>query len=144
MNTTLSAAAGGLTVFLVTMWVEKHEKVGALCNGLLAGLVGITAGCDAADEKWSIFIGIVSGLLYYFSSNALPSMSSDLGFMKIDRTDDPLDAVSVHGVCGFWGVVASGLVRVHVGGAEYSVLSGCVFGGLVIICWTLVCSFIMF
>lgn len=117
MNTTLSAACGGLTCFLVTMWVEKHEKVGALCNGLLAGLVGITAGCDASNEGWSIFIGIVSGLLYYVSSNALPSMSSNLGFMKIDRTDDPLDAVSVHGVCGFWGVVASGLVRVNVGGA---------------------------
>jgi len=64
MNTTLSAAAGGLTVFLIKMFVDKHESVSALCNGILAGLVGITAGCDAADEKWSIFIGIMSGIIY--------------------------------------------------------------------------------
>lgn len=118
MNTTISAAAGGLTVFLVKMWVEHIESVAALANGLLAGLVGITAGCDAANSGWSLAIGVVSGLIYYASSRALPSMSSDLGFMKIDRTDDPLDAVSVHGVCGFWGAVASGLVRVFVQGAD--------------------------
>lgn len=144
MNTTISAASGGLTTFLLTMWVEKHEQVGALCNGILAGLVGITAGCDSADEYWSIFIGIMSGLIYYIASKALPSMSSDLGFMKIDRTDDPLDAVAIHGVCGFWGCVASGLTRVYVQGNDLSVLSGCVFGALVIILWTLACSTLIF
>jgi len=144
MNTTISAASGGLTTFLLTMWVEKHEQVGALCNGILAGLVGITAGCDSADEYWSIFIGIVSGFIYYIASKALPSMSSDLGFMKIDRTDDPLDAVAIHGVCGFWGCVASGLTRVYVQGNDLSVLSGCVFGALVIILWTLACSTLIF
>jgi len=102
MNTTLSAAAGGLTVFIIVMLVDKVECVAYLSNGLLAGLVGITAGCDAANSWWSLIIGLVSGALYVISTKTLK-------YLKID---DPLDAFSVHGINGFWGVVASGLVRV--------------------------------
>jgi Amt family ammonium transporter len=64
MNTTLSGATGGLTVFIVKMAVEKVECVSSLSNGLLAGLVAITAGCDGANAPWSIGIGCVGGLLY--------------------------------------------------------------------------------
>jgi len=102
MNTTLSAAAGGLTVFLLIMLLDKIECVSSLSNGLLAGLVGITAGCDAANSWWSLLIGVVSGILFVSSTK----------LMKYLKIDDPLDAFSVHGMCGFWGVIASGLVRV--------------------------------
>lgn len=102
MNTTLSAAAGGLTVFLLIMLLDKIECVSSLSNGLLAGLVGITAGCDAANSWWSLLIGVVSGILFVSSTK----------IMKYLKIDDPLDAFSVHGMCGFWGVIASGLVRV--------------------------------
>jgi len=61
INTTLSAAAGGLTVFILVMLLDKIECVSSLSNGLLAGLVGITAGCDAANSWWSLLIGFLSG-----------------------------------------------------------------------------------
>jgi len=102
MNTTLSAAAGGLTVFVLIMLLDKIECVSSLSNGLLAGLVGITAGCDAANSWWSLLIGVISGILFVSSTK----------LMKYLKIDDPLDAFSVHGMCGFWGVIASGLVRV--------------------------------
>lgn len=111
LNTTISAAASGLTAFLLKMWVDKVESVAALSNGLLCGLVGITAGCDSANEYWSIGIGVVSGFIYIFFGKWLESTSVDLGFVQMDRTDDPLEAVTVHGACGFWGCVASGLTR---------------------------------
>lgn len=63
MNTCISAACGGITAFILKMGVDKVESVSAICNGLLAGLVGITAGCDAADEWWSMAIGVVSGFI---------------------------------------------------------------------------------
>jgi Amt family ammonium transporter len=102
MNTTLSAAAGGLTVFILIMALDHIECVSSLSNGLLAGLVGITAGCDAANSWWSLLIGVVSGCLFVASTK----------FLKYMKVDDPLDAFSVHGINGFWGVIASGLVRV--------------------------------
>jgi len=111
MNTTLSAAAGGLTAFLLKMWVDHVESVASLSNGILAGLVGITAGCDAANEYWSIAIGVVSGFIYIFFSKWLESTSVDFGVIAMDKTDDPLEAVTVHGACGLWGAVNSGLVR---------------------------------
>jgi Amt family ammonium transporter len=133
MNTTLSAAAGGLTVFLLVMLLDKIECVSSLANGLLAGLVGITAGCDAANSWWALLIGVVSGILFVCSTKLLKAL----------KIDDPLDAFSVHGACGFWGVVASGLVRVFVGGAESKVLTGCLIGALVIIGWTTLCSIVI-
>lgn len=133
MNTTLSAASGGLVTFLLVLGLDKVENVGSLSNGLLAGLVGITAGCDAANAAWALGIGAVSGALFVASAKLLQRL----------RVDDPLDAFSVHGVNGFWGVVASGLVRVHVGGADASVLSGCITGAFVIAGWALLCSFVI-
>jgi len=68
-------------------------------------LVGITAGCDAATPLMSIGIGLVAGLVYY---------STNVALLKL-RVDDPLNAVSIHGTCGIWGVVASALVRMAAG-----------------------------
>jgi len=134
MNTTLSAAMGGLTSFLLVMFIDKIECVASLSNGLLAGLVGITAGCDSANSYWALAIGFVSGCLFVGSSKLL----------KVLKVDDPLDAFSVHGMCGFWGVIASGLTRVFVRDAEMSVLTGCVIGAFVIIGWTIVTSILIF
>jgi len=101
MNTTLSAAAGGLTVFILTMALDHIECVSSLANGLLAGLVSITAGCDASNMYWSIAIGVIGGCVF----------AGSIRLVKALGVDDPLDAFSVHGACGFWGCIASGLVR---------------------------------
>jgi len=134
MNTTIAAALGGLTSFILSMIFDKVESVGALANGLLAGLVGITAGCDSANEWWSVLIGVVSGLLFFLSSKLLKHL----------KIDDPLDAFSVHGVGGMWGVVASGLTRVIVGDAEVKILTGCLIGVAAIIGWSILCALIIF
>ncbi len=68
-------------------------------NGILAGLVGITAGADTVAEESSIIIGAISGVLVVVSIVA---------FDKI-KVDDPVGAISVHGVCGIWGTVAVGI-----------------------------------
>jgi Amt family ammonium transporter len=68
-------------------------------NGILAGLVGITAGADTVGEGSSIIIGLIAGVIVVFSI---------LFFDKI-KIDDPVGAISVHGVCGIWGTVAVGI-----------------------------------
>jgi len=101
MNTTISAAAGGLTVFGLTMFLDHIECISSISNGILAGLVSITAGCDSSNPQWSILIGIVGGFVFTGSVRIVKSL----------KIDDPLDAFSVHGICGFWGCIASGLTR---------------------------------
>mmetsp|Transcript_42398 Transcript_42398/g.35594 ORF Transcript_42398/g.35594 Transcript_42398/m.35594 type:complete len:102 (-) Transcript_42398:221-526(-) len=101
MNTTISAATGGLTVFGLRMYFDQVECISSLANGILAGLVSITAGCDSSNPKWSILIGFVGGCIF----------TGSVRIVKSIRVDDPLDAFSVHGACGFWGCVASGLTR---------------------------------
>ena len=71
MNTTIAASVGGLTVFGLTMLVDKVECVGALSNGLLAGLVSITACCDSADYYWALGIGLFGGCVFLGSSKLL-------------------------------------------------------------------------
>ena len=68
-------------------------------NGILAGLVGITAGADKVGEEYAILIGAVAGVLV---------VASILFFDRI-KVDDPVGAVSVHGVCGIWGTIAVGI-----------------------------------
>jgi len=134
MNTTLSAATGGLTVFILTMVVDHVECVSSLANGLLAGLVSITAGCDSANEYWALFAGLIGGVTFWSSSR----------LMKYLQVDDPLDAFSVHGACGLWGCIVSGLTRYFVRSAELKILTGCLLGPLIIIAWVSLCCLIMF
>jgi len=121
-------------VFIFTMVADHIECVSSLANGLLAGLVSITAGCDASNPYWSIAIGCIGGLTF----------SGSIRLMKYLGVDDPLDAFSVHGACGLWGCIASGLVRWLVQGDEIKVLSGCILGAIVIIGWVSICCPIMF
>lgn len=99
MNTTLSAAAGGLTVGTCFFFFEKGLfNSGAVCNGILAGLVSITAGCANVNIGSALLIGFIGGLIYTTSS---------LLISKVFMIDDPVDAFSVHGSCGAWGVLAA-------------------------------------
>ena len=99
MNTTLSAATGGITVFILRYCVIKKYDVPGLCNGILAGLVSITAGCGNVEAGSAFAIGLVGGFIYQASSMALQKF----------KIDDPVDASPVHGFCGIWGVLAAAL-----------------------------------
>merc|ERR1712100_606424 len=99
MNTTLSAATGGLTVFLLQYALTKKYDCAALCNGILAGLVSVTAPCSNVESGSAVLIGLLGGFLVVGSSNLI----------KKPRIDDPVDAFSVHGACGIWGCLAAAL-----------------------------------
>lgn len=99
VTTTLAAAAGAITAMFAT-WIKFGKSdIGMTMNGALAGLVGITAGCANVSAVSSIIIGAIAGVLVF---------ASVLFFDRI-RVDDPVGAVSVHGVCGAWGTLAAGL-----------------------------------
>jgi len=100
VNTTLAPCAGGLLVFLLrAKAVEpKMLDVGGFCNGILAGLVAITAGCAAVRPWEAIVIGLIGGAVYQGASMLLRRL----------QIDDVVDAFPVHGACGCWGVIALG------------------------------------
>jgi Amt family ammonium transporter len=97
MNTTISAATGGITVFFLRYGLTKTYDVGGLCNGILAGLVSITAPCGNVEPGSALAIGLIGAFVYQASSMLLVKL----------KIDDPVDAVPVHGFCGMWGVIAA-------------------------------------
>ncbi|GMH35890.1 hypothetical protein BSKO_03758 [Bryopsis sp. KO-2023] len=99
VNTTLSAAAGGIAVVLVHALSGNPADVSPVLNGILAGLVSITASCAVVEPYGAVIIGLLGGIIYYFST----------GLLKRMRIDDPLDASPIHLFCGAWGVFAAGL-----------------------------------
>ena len=101
VTTTISAAIAGLVVIMLEKLVGDHTwSVGAACNGILAGLVSITAGCASVTPGFAFLIGLIGGFLYFISKETI---------LKCCKVDDPVDAVSVHGTCGMWGVLAAAL-----------------------------------
>lgn len=70
---------------------SKMWEVGAMCNGVLAGLVSISAGCATVTSLASLWIGIFGGVIFFCASKFL---------LHKCKIDDPLDAIAVHGVCG--------------------------------------------
>merc|ERR1712190_90775 len=109
MNTTLAASVGGLTVLLLRLIMYKRYDIGGMCNGILAGLVSITAGCGNVDCGWAVFIGVFGGLVFQAASSLLKTL----------RIDDPIDAFAVHGACGAWGVLAAALFDWGKGGTAH-------------------------
>jgi Amt family ammonium transporter len=99
VTTNLAAAAGGLAA-TITAWVLSGKPdLSMIINGILAGLVGITAGCYVVGYLGAVIIGLVAGVLVVFS----------VYFFDNLQIDDPVGAVSVHLVNGMWGTLAVGL-----------------------------------
>ncbi len=99
VTTNIAAAAGAIGALTLSwIWFKKPDPSFAL-NGALAGLVAITAGCDAISVPLSLLTGLIAGGLVVLSA---------VTFERL-RVDDPVGAVSVHGVCGAWGTLAVGL-----------------------------------
>jgi len=145
VTTTLSAASAGLTVCILGKFLYGKWSVTLACNGLLAGLVSITAPCAVIYAELSIIIGLIGGLIYFGFSR----------LMLKCKVDDPLDAVAVHGACGFWGVVSVGFFanKKYLVSAGFSRVAELDFGtrlgyqvavALIITCWTLFTSGLMF
>jgi Amt family ammonium transporter len=132
--TTSLAAAAGAVASILTSWIAmamfKSFDLSMALNGILAGLVGITAGADVVGEESSIIIGAIAGVLVVFSI---------LFFDKI-RVDDPVGAISVHGVCGIWGTIAVGIFSFN---PEHSLVTQ-VIGTLSIGAFAFVFSFVVF
>ena len=101
VTTTISAAMGGVTVIVLEKLLgDKTWSVGAACNGILAGLVSITAGCATLFPGFALLSGFLGGIIYFSASKLV---------LNVCKVDDPLDAFAVHGACGFWGVMAAAL-----------------------------------
>ncbi len=138
MTTNLAAAAGALVVMIIT-WVRfKKPDVSMTLNGALAGLVAITAGCAAVSMVGSIFIGLIAGVLVVFGVEFVE---------KVLKIDDPVGAVSVHGICGASGTLLVGLFATEgglfYGGGLHQLMIQAIGVGAVA-AWTLGTSFILF
>jgi len=134
VNTTLAPCVGGLLVFLLraTVVPPKLLDVGGFCNGVLGGLVSITAGCGFVEPWETVIIAIIGAFVYQGASMAVAKL----------KIDDVVDAFAVHGACGFWGVLAVGLFGkedrgisgngLFHGGDQLGVQ---ILGGLIIVLW---------
>ncbi len=115
VTTTLAAAAGALAAGVTSWVVLKKPDFSMALNGVLAGLVGITAGADTVGMAGSIIIGLIAGVIVFFSI---------LFFDRI-KIDDPVGAISVHGVCGIWGTLAVGIFSTNAEHSFATQLIGC-------------------
>jgi Amt family ammonium transporter len=135
VNTNLSACAGAIMA-MITSWIMfKKPDIGMSLNGALAGLVGITAGCANVTPGSSIIIGAIAGVIVVLSVVIIDRM----------HIDDPVGAVSVHGVCGAWGTLAAGLFNMpSMGGFSTKVIGVQLLGIGSAFIWAFGTAFILF
>ena len=131
VNTTLSGSIAGIVVVFIQRVMTGKYLVGEMCNGILAGLVAITAPCNNVSDWAAFVIGLVAAFVYIGATKAL----------RILKIDDAIGAFPVHGACGVWGVLAAGLFDLDAGGF-YNVSGPNAFGVqcygiLAIACWTM-------
>jgi ammonium transporter, Amt family len=115
MTTNLAACAGGATAIMMSWILFKRPDVSMVVNGVLGGLVAITAGCNNVDAKGAVAIGAIAGVVVVY------------GVLLLDwlKIDDPVGAVSVHGIAGAWGTIAIGLFsNANYGGGPNGVFYG--------------------
>ncbi|MET6990091.1 ammonium transporter [Sediminicola arcticus] len=109
VTTSLAAAAGGVGAFIFSSILYKNYDLTMFLNGILGGLVGITAGADLMSPFESIMIGGLAGIIIV------------LGVALIDKIklDDPVGAIAVHLICGIWGTLAVGIFGAKAGGDQF-------------------------
>ncbi len=133
VNTNLAGAAGTIGA-LITAWIMFKKPDGSMTlNGSLAGLVGITAGCNNVTPTSAVIIGLIAGVLVV------------LAVVFIERAfkiDDPVGAVSVHGICGAWGTLAAGLFNAD--GATMQIVGVQLLGIASAFAWSFTTCFILF
>lgn len=151
VTTTLAASASGSAVLVFHIFAGYAPDVTPVLNGILAGLVSITAGCSVVEPYAAVIIGIIGGAMYYCAS---------WGLLKL-QIDDPLDASPVHFFSGMWGLLSVGFFATpanlrNVYGASGKDMIGVLYGGdghqlgvqilgvLVIAVWSCTLSYIIF
>lgn len=138
MTTNMAAATATVTVMIITWIRYKKPDVSMTLNGSLAGLVAITAGCDMVTPVGAFFIGLIAGFAVVFAIEFIE---------KKLKIDDPVGAVSVHGVCGCLGTILTGLFAVDGGlfyGGGFSFLSVQLLGVISVILWVAITMTIVF
>jgi len=141
MNTIISGSAGGIVATFTKPWVmgsytsRNRYDVAALANGLLAGLVAITGVCDRVDPWAALIIGVIGGIVY----------SGACKLCEIATVDDPIEASSVHGFTGMWGLIATGIFDKEEGllsdsGDKWKYLGVQIVGLIAIVAWVAVLS----
>ena len=130
VTTCLAAAAGGLGAMLAYSFVSSKPDLSMALNGILAGLVGITAGADVINPLAAILVGAIAGALVVFSV---------ITFDKL-KLDDPVGATSVHLTCGIWGTLAVGIFSTNPEHSFLVQLIGVVAYGV----FTVVCAGVLF
>ena len=138
LTTNIAAAAGCITILLVS-WVKYGKPTLSLSlNGALAGLVGVTAGCNLVAPEGALAIGVISSLVMLFAVEF---------FDKTLKIDDPVGAISVHGVCGTLGTILTGLFATEKGllyCGDASFLGIQALGAATYMIWALAAGFILF
>ncbi|MBP3360577.1 MAG: ammonium transporter [Clostridia bacterium] len=142
ITTNLAACVAAATAMFFTWAKYGKPDVSLTLNGVLAGLVAITAPCDAVTPVGAIIIGIVAGFLMVFVVEFLD---------KKLKVDDPVGAVAVHGSCGLWGTISVGLfaaentesLGLFYGGGVHQLLVQ-LLGAVCLIAWAAILAFIMF
>jgi Amt family ammonium transporter len=138
VNTNLAAACAAVATMCYTWLRNKKPDVGMTLNGALAGLVAITAGCDAVNPYGAAIIGIVAGVLIVVGCNFVESVL---------KVDDPVGAVGVHGICGAFGTVMVGLFATDGGlffGGGLRYLGVQTLGVVAVIAWVGIAMFAIF
>ena len=138
LTTNLAACAGGFFALLVSWMKYGKPSLSLTLNGILAGLVGITAGCDTVSPAGAALIGAICGVVMIFSVDFIDK------FLKID---DPVGASSVHGVCGFLGTTLTGLFSTSEGvfyTGTFGFFGAQLFGAVIVGCWAAGMGFIIF
>lgn len=138
LTTNLAACTGGFLALLIS-WIKYGKpSLSLTLNGILAGLVGVTAGCDLVSPMGAALIGAICGTVMIFAVEFIEHR------LKID---DPVGASSVHGVCGSLGTILTGLFAVEGGtfyGGGFGFLGAQIFGVIIVGGWAALMGYIIF
>ncbi|HKL20198.1 MAG TPA: ammonium transporter [Tichowtungia sp.] len=139
VNTLLAAGAGAVLAMITTWVMHKKPDLTMAANGVLAGLVGITANCDGVTNVSAIIIGAVAGVLVVLGVKLLDAL----------KIDDPVGAFPVHGICGVWGGIATAIFGSYDGVTtqaigDYGNWVAQIVGSVAIPIWAFATMFILF
>ncbi len=140
LNTLLAPAAAGVTCLLIATFVSGQGwiRIEKILNGVIAGLVGITAGCAVVEPMGALWIGVISGIVVY---------STEWMMLKVMKIDDPINAVAAHGFSGAWGTLGLALfapVEALPAGGHLAQLWVQLIGVVAVFAWVFTAGVILF